>query len=221
MSTSYLSWAEQSINIADVKAIDTAYASGFVATRIDRGQFQQTRSLRIDLSRFELSSENRRVLKKTEGLTMKSIVLPLADYHWSIGKLGKDFYTEKFGDGTFSANKIKEILTDKDKSNFNAILSFSLDEKVVGYSICLETPNLLHYSYPFYDLSASIPNLGLGMMIRAITYAKEMGKQYVYLGSFQRPTDTYKLQFEGLEWFDGQEWQIDQDVLKKIFLKTN
>ncbi len=212
----YLSWGEKNVDTANLADINTAYASGYVATRVERGTFQQTRSLRIDLSVFELSSENRRVLKKTEALTMETLPLPLSDYHWSIGKLGKDFYSEKFGDGTFSANKIKELLTDKEKSNFNRVLRFSLDGRVVGYTICLETNEMVHYSYPFYDLSLQVPNLGLGMMLRAIARAKETGKKYIYLGSFQRPTDTYKLQFEGLEWFDGKEWQKDPSPLKQL-----
>ena len=54
------------------------------------------------------------------------------------------------------------------------------------------------------------------MMLRAILWAKEINKQYIYLGSAQRPSDTYKLQFEGLEWFDGKEWQTDLNELKKI-----
>ena len=45
--------------------------------------------------------------------------------------------------------------------------------------------------------------------------AKEHGKKYIYLGSSQRPADTYKLQFAGLEWFDGKMWQTDLEKLKK------
>lgn len=52
------------------------------------------------------------------------------------------------------------------------------------------------------------------MMLKAIVWAKENTKQYIYLGSFQRPTDIYKLQFSGLEWFDGNVWQQDTDKLK-------
>src|SRR3989344_6101553 len=39
-------------------------------------------------------------------------------------------------------------------------------------------------------------------------------KKYIYLGSFSRPTDTYKLQFAGLEWFDGKQWQNNPEKLK-------
>jgi arginyl-tRNA--protein-N-Asp/Glu arginylyltransferase len=54
------------------------------------------------------------------------------------------------------------------------------------------------------------------MMTKAVLYAKEQGKKYIYLGSAQRPTDTYKLQFAGLEWFDGTQWQADLKKLTSI-----
>jgi hypothetical protein len=95
-----------------------------VFTRKDKGVMQQTRSLRIDLSKFKLSSENRRILKKNEPLLLRPDTIPYPDYTWAIGKMGKDFYTTKFGDGTFSANKIKELVTDENKSNFNRLLSY-------------------------------------------------------------------------------------------------
>ncbi len=53
-------------------------------------------------------------------------------------------------------------------------------------------------------------------MTRAIVWAKENEKKYVYLGSAQRPTDTYKFQFSGTEWFDGKEWKSDVEELKSV-----
>lgn len=216
----YLKWKEITTPDLSDTTLTNLYNEGFVLTRKSKGVMDQTRSLRIDLSKFVLSSENRRVLKKTEGLELKVVSLPYSDYTWEIGKLGKDFYEDKFGAGTFSANKIKELLTDEEKSNFNTFLIYKLKNNVVGYCIAYENKNILHYSYPFYDRATDISNLGLGMMLRAILHAQESGKKYIYLGSAQRPTDIYKLQFAGLEWFDGEKWQTDlpklEEILKKI-----
>lgn len=213
----YLAW--KSLLVSDISTLTKQYAEGFVFTRKGKGEMDQTRSVRIDLSEFTLSSENRRVLKKTEGLELQVVSLPYSDYDWTLGKLAKDFYTSKFGEGTFSANKIKELLTDSDKSNFNKLLRYTVQSQPVGYCIGFENADLLHYSYPFYDRATEIANLGLGMMLRAIMYAQESGKKYVYLGSAQRPTDSYKLQFAGLEWFDGEKWQTDEDALEEILKK--
>jgi len=91
---------------------------------------------------------------------MGIIPLPFPDYHWSIGKLAKDFYDTKFGDGTFSANKVKELLTTK--HNFNRLFVYTAGQKTsgeergLGYTICFESDEILHYSYPFYNLQSEI-----------------------------------------------------------------
>lgn len=230
----YFSWNEQTITDFSDANINTMYDQGYVLTRPVKGLMKQTRSLRIDLSQFELTSENRRVLKKNEQLAMSNEQLPYADYNWSIGKLAKDFYETKFGAGTFTANKVRELLTDAEKSNFNRLFVYNYNSPLllgegqgevspIGYCIAYETNKLIHYSYPFYNLKPNTynltPNLGLGMMLTAVLYAKEQGKKYIYLGSAQRPTDTYKLQFAGLEWFDGENWSTDTDELKNILSK--
>jgi arginyl-tRNA--protein-N-Asp/Glu arginylyltransferase len=221
----YLHWDEQTIPAdSSPEAIAAMYDRGYVFTRKGKGVMQQTRSCRIDLSRFELSSENRRILKKTADVSMSVAMLPYSAYDFTIGKLAKDFYTTKFGDGTLSANKMKEMMTDPTKSNFNLLLRYDIyaitgsEDKSTpcGYAICYKDPTLLHYSFPFYDLAKAPKDMGLGMMIRAIEYALEHGMRYAYLGSLQRPGDIYKLQFAGLEWFDGKTWQTDTAPLKDL-----
>jgi arginyl-tRNA--protein-N-Asp/Glu arginylyltransferase len=224
--SSYLKWNQQTITDFCDENVNKLYNEGYLFGRVDKGVMDQTRSIRINLLKFDLSSENRRIMKKTEGLEVTNKGLPYFSYDWSIGKLGKDFYDIKFGEKTFSANKIKELLTDQKKSNFNKVLLYKPNrkitslavspEEIIGYAICRETNEILHYCYPFYKLNAEIPNLGLGMMLRAILWAQEVNKDYIYLGSAQRPSDTYKLQFAGIEWFDGKEWKTDLDELKKI-----
>lgn len=226
MDTNYLHWDEKTITDFSEKNVADMYECGYVFTRIGKGVMHQTRSVRIDLSKFDLSSENRRVLKKAN-IGMIPISLPLDDYDFSIGKNGKDFYEKKFGPGIMSAQKIKEMLTDTTKSNFNTVLRYSelVAGEIVGHVICYMDKKIMHYSYPFYDLNAS-KDMGLGMMATAINFAKEQGLGYIYLGSLQRPSDTYKLQFSGLEWFDGGpngsgKWQTDTESVKKILASAS
>lgn len=231
----YLHWDKKAISDFSDENISSLYSSGYVFTRIGRGVMHQTRSVRIDLSRFEPSSENRRILKKVAGISLTAVQLPLAEYDYRIGKLAKDFYDTKFTPGIMSAQKVKEMLVDSEKSNFNTLLMFtaeqgeahlstpSTDDKLpsscLGYAICYSNSDLIHYSYPFYDLSVAPKDMGLGMMTMAILHAKERGLKYVYLGSLQRPGDVYKLQFQGLEWFDGKEWSGDLQAAKEMLLR--
>ena len=213
---SYLNWNTQTIANPTPTDIDTLYADGYVATRIDKGIFNQTRSFRIPLAGFTPSSENRRVVRKLGDHTLEAFPLPYEHYHWSIHKLAKDFY-ERFGENVFSANKVKELLTEKEKSNFNTLLVFKdASGTAFGYCIGLATNTLFHYSYPFYVEDPENPSRGLGMMNRALLWAQEHGYTYLYLGSLSRPSDVYKLQFEGQEWFDGRAWTTDITPLREI-----
>lgn len=227
----YFKTDTKTINFDNESEVTESYNQGFVFTRLGKGEMIQTRSLRIDLSKFELTSENRRILKKVTGLRLEVRDLPLENYSWEIHKLGKDFYSTKFGDHTMSATKIKEMFTEPEKSNMNLAIGYELRAskdgdtgssqlESQGYCLCYENSTLLHYAYPFYDLEVAkeMPNLGLGMMINATIWAKENNKKYVYLGSVVDPSSKYKLQFEGLEWWDAHtsSWSTDIAQLKNL-----
>ena len=205
----YLHWKEETIIDSSTETISKMYENGFVFTRIGKGVMHQTRSVRIDLNKFELSSENRRILRKGENISVEHCEIPYSKYSWEIGKIAKDFYDKKAG-GAFSVNKIKELITTP--YNFNVLLTFS----DIGFTICYKNNHMMHYCYPFYDLEKAQKDMGLIMMTKTIAEAKIQGLKYVYLGSLQRPSDVYKLQFSGIEWFDGKEWKSDVEEVKKV-----
>ncbi|MEK7212867.1 MAG: hypothetical protein AAB678_00315, partial [Patescibacteria group bacterium] len=64
----YLSWNNKTITDFSDKNITSLYCEGYLFTREGRGKMYQTRSLRIDLNKFEPSSENKRVLRKNEAV---------------------------------------------------------------------------------------------------------------------------------------------------------
>ncbi|MDE2038224.1 MAG: hypothetical protein KGI69_03330 [Patescibacteria group bacterium] len=212
---SYLHWDEKVVTDFSDGAVAALYERGYVFTRKGRGVMQQTRSVRVDLSKLEPSSENRRILKKMAGISLALEGLPLKGYDYTLGRDAKYFYDMKFGPGVMSAQKVKEMLTDPAKSNFNAFLTYSQEGAGLGYAICRQGAGLLHYSYPFYHIDRAPKDMGLGMMTMAIMWAKDAGKRHAYLGSLQRPGDAYKLQFAGLEWFDGERWRSDTEGAKQ------
>lgn len=207
----YLHWDEKKIDESD--DINKLYDKGYVFTRIEKGIMHQTRSVRIDISRFNLTSENRRILRKGENIMMEIINIPYQDYNWKIGKMAKDFYDKK-ANGAFSANKIKELITTED--NFNTLFKFSDNVSDMGYAISFKNNEMIHYCYPFYEIEKSMKDMGLIMMNKVINFAKENNHKYVYLGSLQRPSDVYKLQFEGIEWFDGEKWKTNTEEVRKV-----
>ncbi len=217
----YLSWDQKTVTDFSEENIHEMYEKGYLFTRLGRGVMQQTRSVRINLAKFSLSSENRRILKKTFDLigpTPIELTHTSYDWHydWKIGKMAKDFYDNKFEPGIMSSQKVKMMLVEGEKSNFNLLLIYSQDGTNIGYVICYKNKEILHYCFPFYSLDVPLKDMGLGMMIKAIQYAKESKLKYFYLGSLQRASDVYKLQFEGLEWFDGKVWSQDIEDVKNI-----
>jgi arginyl-tRNA--protein-N-Asp/Glu arginylyltransferase len=217
----YLNWDTKIISDFSPENVAGMYDAGYVFTRVDKGVMNKTRSFRVHLADFEMTSENRRILRKGEHLSLAVHPLPYAGYEWRIGKLAKDFYDAH--DAVFTANKVKELLTDSTKSNFNTLLVYTdtRTNTVVGYAICYMDAHTFHYSFPFYKIDAAEPSRGLSMMIKALDYAKSgadsgKGVEYAYLGSLQRPSDSYKLQFKGGEWFTGEKWTKEIEGLKKI-----
>lgn len=202
--------------------INQMYSHGYLLTRLGKGVMDQTKSLRIDLSKFEPNSENRRIIRKTDGLIIKASKLPLENYSWEIHKMGKEFYSKKFGDQTMSASKIKEMFQNMEKSNMNMVFSYHAEnvnnEAALGYCLAYTNDQIVHYAYPFYDLESNIPNLGLGMMLQAIFWAKKNNLQFIYLGSLVTPESRYKLQFKGIQMWDNETkiWISDLEKIKQI-----
>lgn len=220
----YLATDQKTIDFNNQKLVSEMYNNGFVFTRLGKGIMQQTRSLRINLDKFELSSENRRILRKTESLSYNAKTIPYEGYTWEIHKLGKDYYSTKFGDSTMSASKIKELFTDSNISNMNLAFEYIYEQASCGYCLCYQNEDLLHYSYPFYDLNLTkdYSNLGMGMMLKAILWSFENNHEYLYLGSVVAKESLYKLQFKGLEWFNTEtkSWSEDLEALKNLILQN-
>lgn len=189
--------------------LDDIYNRGFLLSRSKDFDVYLARSLRIDLSNFTLNSENRRILSKTEDLQIEDSPIKSFPYSYEIGKIALDYYKKKFDKNLMSAQTLKRIFQD---SKFTNVLTYNN----VGYCPILETSSLIHYAYPFYNQELIGKNIGMSMMIKAIMYAQETGKQYIYLGTVYTKESMYKLQFNGLEWFDGNQWNQDLDQLKTL-----
>lgn len=192
-------------------SLDDIYNLGFLPSRSKPDLFYLSRSIRIDLTKFELSSENRRIQRKTDYLTLDILSYKDFKYDYKIGKLAKDFYDARSGKGTFSVNRIKWLFTSGACSD---VIVFKDGNVETGYCVANKTSSLLHYAYPFYDLDYLKKNMGMGMMLSSILWANENNLKYVYLGTCYTKSSLYKTQFKGVEFFDGEGWNGDKDVLK-------
>jgi arginyl-tRNA--protein-N-Asp/Glu arginylyltransferase len=201
--------------------IDKIFDMGFLPSRSKLNLFYLARSIRVNLSKLEPSSENRRILRKTEYLNLEVKDLKEFDYDYTMGKLGKDFYEKRFGKGVMSAFRIKWLFTSGSCSHVlvykdPSASSGQCGDMIVGYCPVVKTDKLMHYAYPFYDVRYFEKNAGMGMMLKAILHAKESGLDYVYLGTCYTEKSLYKTQFEGVEYFTGFSWSDDIEKLKEL-----
>jgi arginyl-tRNA--protein-N-Asp/Glu arginylyltransferase len=193
--------------------VDQIYNQGFLATRIKKDYYYLARNIRIHLKGFNLTSENRRILRKTEGLELENKSLKDFTFDYSISKLATDFFKEKFKKTIISPQKLKWLFQG---DFFTNVLIYKKDNEIIGYCITMETENSIHYAYPFYKPQLLNSNIGMGMMIKAIEYAKEKNKKYIYLGTVYTKDSMYKLQFKNIQWFNGEDWNDDIDKLKNL-----
>lgn len=198
--------ADSNENITDI------YEQGFLPTRIKENYYYLARNVRINLQNFELTSENRRILKKTEVLSIENIALKDYAFNYEITKLAAEFFKTKFDEKIISTQKLKWLLSGE---FFTNLLIYKIADEEIGYCITMETKDLIHYAYPFYKSELINQNIGMAMMIQAIIHAKENNKKHIYLGTVYTKDSLYKLQFKNMEWFDGENWIDDIDKLKE------
>lgn len=194
---------------------DRIYEKGFLPIRSIPDVYYLARSLRVDLSGFELSSENRRILKKTEDF--KSDLLTLSEFKYDsiIQKFCKNYMVKKFGKESMTAAGIRRIF----KSgiyNYVFVWKERKTEKVIGYSVCLISANFVQYAHAFYDLGYFQRSLGARMILEAVKWAKESNKKFIYLGTCYEKSAFYKTEFKGIEFFNGFKWSDNLEELKEL-----
>lgn len=196
--------------------LDDIYNMGFLPSRAKLNLFYLARSIRVNLQNFEQSSENRRVMRKVEYLKLEIKSLEEFEYNYKIGKLGSDFYKQRFGKGVMSAFRIKWLFTQGACSHVLVYYDKRKDNKIIGYCLVTKTDKLIHYAYPFYDVEYIKENAGMGMMLKAICRAKDSKSDYIYLGTCYTESSLYKTQFSGVEYFNGFGWSEDIKELKNL-----
>lgn len=197
------------------------YDAGFLPytgnINLDHYLYYKARSLRVDLSEWEMSSENRRVNRKFEA----SVV----DTTWhDVKYFGVDEAEFQSFCSEYSRQRFKGGEMETDRLNYvlgspflTYIIEFRIDGKRAGYVFVGQNADLIHYWYSFYELEdfKDLP-LGKFMMLEVIRQAKEQGLRYCYLGTCYGAHSLYKVRdFKEVEFYDGSGWNRDVKQLKE------
>lgn len=189
------------------------YSKGFLPFRSIKNLYYLCRSVRVDLGKFELSSENRRILKKTDIFKWKLVKLDRFDYTPGVQKTCKEWFNQKFGQGQISVAAIRKIFT---AGIFTHVFVWEFDNDVVGQAIVFINNDLVHYAHLFYNPRLAKSNLGVRMMLQAVIWSQENRKKFVYLGTCYTRSSLYKTEFSGLEFFNGFSWSDNIKELKYL-----
>jgi arginine-tRNA-protein transferase len=196
------------------------YKKGFLPYTGDieenREIYYLARSTRVVLDRFELSSENRRVLRKLEGHETKINFKPKTSFHTddsSFLNYCLSYAEKRYKGGSMQEKRLRYVI---DRDCATHVAEFTLDGELTGYLLAGLDQDSLHFWFSFFnaDQLSHFP-VGKWMMLETIMWAKSQGKKYVYLGTCYGPSALYKVRdFKGVEFFDGHQWRTDIKTLK-------
>ena len=177
--------------------------------------FYSARSARVVLKDFALTSENRRIAKKFDGLFTKERVANLLTdkkfYDFCLS-----YFAQTHGVLAMPRERLETII------NSGLITSTTIyrsSSSPVAYVLEVADGSMGHYWFSFYDTAYARQSLGLWLMLDALRDAKARGLEHYYLGTVYGDKALYKTNFEPLEWLSGSAWSKDITLLKELSRK--
>jgi len=189
-------------NISNKNNLETNYLLGLLPQRNSPNLFYFDSSCRSNLNNFKLSSENRRILKKTENFSFEKISSKEFNYNLEVQKQIFNWIKQLGWD--FPISSVKNIFTNH---LFNYIYVWKNENnQIIAYSLCLFTETISHIAYVFYDPEYSHGNLPIRLVLQVIIDSQELGLKYCYLGRFSQFNGFYKRNMPGFEYFEDNNW---------------
>ncbi|MCU0660408.1 MAG: GNAT family N-acetyltransferase [Candidatus Pacebacteria bacterium] len=175
--------------------------------------FYMTRSTRVDLSRFTPSSENRRIRRKLEQMSLTVTEYIAANFAENDAMM--DFCLSNF--------KAAHAMP---KERLKRVLLWAPETKVIEYKDGEGNPRAYiieirggyssHHYYDFYDQSLGHLSFGAWLMLDRIEAAKARGETKYYLGTLYGEGALYKANYQPLEFWTGNKWSSDIVALKQL-----
>ena len=192
------------------------FNAGFLPSSRNLDRFYLCRQVRVSLAKFKPSSENRRILRKGEGIEVKLVPRDKYNYTPERRQFFKTYADIKFGKDIMSFERLDSLFGSPIISHLLTFTDIKTGAEIGVATLYVEGKSLAYYYYAFYDLNYYARNLGMFMMTSAAALFSERGFAHLYLGTCYSQTALYKTQFAGAEFFNGFRWSDDLDELKFI-----
>ena len=192
------------------------FDAGFLPSSRDLDRFYLCRQVRVNLAKFNPSSENRRILRKGADIEVRLVPRDQYDYTPERRQFFKTYADIKFGKDVMTFERLDALFGSAIISHLLVFADAKTGAEVGAATLYIEGRELAYYYYAFYDLNYYARNLGMFMMTSAVGLFAERGFKQLYLGTCYSQTALYKTQFAGAEFFNGFRWSDDLDELKFI-----
>ncbi len=190
------------------------FSRGFLPSSKNLDRFYLCRSLRVALTDFRLSSENRRILRKGEGFAFELVPRSQFDFTPARREFCLHYASNKFGQEVMTAARLDNLMNSAITSHLLVFYDKSANREVGLVTMFLQPQRAAQYYYAFYDLEYAAQNLGMFMMTAAVNFFAGQNYAHLYLGSCYSRNALYKTQFAGAEFFNGACWSRNLEELK-------
>lgn len=207
--------------VPEAQELALAYSQGFLPytgnLQLRPPHFYLCRSLRVDLEKFELGSENRRILNKLDANKIQHNILRIEHFQSDPSALAfcMRYIESRLPSGALRQERLTYILELLPALNVHQI---KYEEVLLGYVLMVETYRMCHYWFAFYNLELDLPvPLGKFLMTYMIEWGRKKENTHIYLGTCYQTKSLYKARdFKGIEYFDGSKWKSDLNHLKAL-----
>lgn len=190
------------------------FERGFLPGVPDLSRYYLCRNLRVCLPRFAPSSENRRILRQGEGVSLALVPRAEFDYTAARRSAWKAYADRRFGEETMGFERLDRLMRSPVASHLLVFHDPASARELGTVLLYLEPPRVAFYYYAFYELEAGPRNLGLFMMTSAVRHFAGLGYAALHLGTCYSERALYKTQFAGLQFCNGLGWSEDLEELK-------
>ncbi len=189
-------------NLKNTNDTDQNYQNGLLPQRNDKNLFYQQSSSRCNLKDFVLSSENRRIIKKTQDYTFQKV--KLSDFNYNLDVQKEIFKWIKELQWDYPISSVKNVFTNH---IFNYLYLWKdAHNNLVAYSLCYFSDEISHIAYVFYNPKLAHTNLPIRMVLQVVCDSHDLGLSYCYLGRFSKENGFYKRNMPGFEYFQNKQW---------------
>lgn len=198
-------------------SLENVYADGFLpyaSSTDERALFYMSRSVRVPVSAFVPSSENRRIFRKfDEQFTVSILDRDVVRSSEHLSNLFLDYFKGRHGEQVMPAERLARILARDLPLRATA---YAFEGTIVAYVLEVAEGSFSHYWYSCYDLSYANTSLGMWLMLDIVRRASTEDRSHVYLGTAYGEKAKYKTNVPGLEFWNGNEWVADTVRLQTL-----